>query len=114
MYTVVKTFNVGNQLIDNAKKLNDINGWVVGKPHKWSIMAAMITCKYTQTFVDETDYKNNEVAMQTKFENDLANVGFTKDQIAKYSKTILPTEVVENESHPMTWKEWHENRQKNN
>ena len=90
MYKVVKTFRAGNQFINNAKKLADLDGWTVGKPYKWAIMLAMVNCEYTQTFADKNDYMLNALAMQNKFESDLLSVGFTREQIDKYSgETIV-------------------------
>lgn len=91
MYKVVKTFRAGNRFIDNAKKLASLDGWKVGKPYKRAIMLAMVNCEYTQTFESREEYMKNIQSMQNKFEEGLRSVGFTDEQIGKYSgDTVLP------------------------
>lgn len=111
MFRVIKSINVGNNGIGKADGLKGLDGWTVGKPHKQSIMCVVVTCKYQKGFVDEADYENNHQLMDEQFENDLLNIGLTKDYINKNAKTILPKEKeVIKETKPFTFRDWQKSR----
>ena len=111
MFKVIKSINFGNNGIDKSEGLKELKGWVVGTPHKTSIMCVVVTCKYQNDFVDKADYESNRQSMEEQFEKDLLSVGLTKEYISKNAKTILPKEVQNiEEPKPMTFRDWQKSR----